>query len=55
VRGPVTVAGWPLRMSDSKVPLKCAPILGADCEAIYGEWLGCSPDEVRDMRQGKVI
>jgi formyl-CoA transferase len=55
VRGPVIVAGWPLRMSDTKVALKCAPILGADCEAIYGEWLGCSPDEVRDMRQGKVI
>ncbi|MEA2802823.1 MAG: hypothetical protein QOE49_2918, partial [Rhodospirillaceae bacterium] len=45
----------PLRMSDTKVALKCAPILGADCEAIYGDWLGCSPDEVRDMRQGKVI
>ena len=55
VRGPVIVAGWPLRMSDTKVPLKCAPILGADSEAIYDEWLGCSPDEVRDMRQGKVI
>jgi methyl-accepting chemotaxis protein len=24
-------------------------------EAIYGEWLGCSPDEVRHMRQGKAI
>ena len=23
VRGPVTVPGWPLRMSDTKVPLKC--------------------------------
>src|ERR1700747_3567723 len=55
VRGPVIVAGWPLRRSDSKVPLKCAPALGADCEAIYGEWLGCSPEEVRDMRQGHVI
>ena len=55
VRGPVIVPGWPLRMSDSKVPLKCAPILGADSEAIYGEWLACSPDEVRDMRQRKVI
>ena len=48
------VAGWPLRMSDTRVPLKSAPILGADCEAIYGEWLGCSPDEVRNMRQDKV-
>jgi hypothetical protein len=55
VRGPVIVAGWPLRMSDTNVALKCSPILGADCEAIYGEWLGCSPDEVRTMRQDKVI
>ncbi|MBV8577867.1 MAG: CoA transferase [Acetobacteraceae bacterium] len=55
VRGKVIVAGWPLRMSDTQVPLRSAPILGADCEAIYGEWLGCSADEVKDMRQAKVI
>jgi formyl-CoA transferase len=55
VRGTVTVPGWPLRMSDTKVPLKSAPVLGGDCEAIYGEWLGCSPKEVKDMRQAKVI
>jgi crotonobetainyl-CoA:carnitine CoA-transferase CaiB-like acyl-CoA transferase len=55
LRGPVTVSGWPLRMSDTKVALKCAPILGGDSEAIYGEWLGCSAAEVRDMRQRKVI
>jgi formyl-CoA transferase len=55
LRGPVIVPGWPLRMSDSKVPLKCAPVLGADSETIYGEWLGCSPDEVKEMRQAKVI
>jgi formyl-CoA transferase len=55
VRGPVTVPGWPLRMSDSKVPLKCAPIHGADTAAIYGEWLGCSADEVQDLRQRQAI
>ncbi len=55
LRGTVTVPGWPLRMSDSKVPLKCAPMLGADSEAIYGEWLGCTPAEVKEMRQAKVI
>src|SRR5215510_252707 len=55
LRGPVIVPAWPLRMSDTKVPLKCAPILGADCEAIYGEWLGCTADEVKEMRQTKVI
>jgi formyl-CoA transferase len=55
IRGPVTVPAWPLRMSDTKVPLKSAPVLGGDCDAIYGEWLGCSADEVKDMRQRKVI
>jgi len=55
VRGPVTVAGWPLRMSETKVPLKCAPIHGADSEAIYGEWLGASAAEVADLRRRKVI
>ena len=42
-------------MSDTHVPLKCAPIHGADSEAIYGEWLGCAADDVKDMRQRKVI
>jgi formyl-CoA transferase len=55
IRGPVTVPGWPLRMSDTKVALKSAPVLGGDCEAIYGEWLGYSPDEVKGLRQAKVI
>ena len=55
VRGPVIVTGWPLRMSDTKVALKPSPVLGGDCEAIYGEWLGCSPDEVKDLKKAKVI
>jgi formyl-CoA transferase len=55
VRGPVIVPAWPLRMSDTKVPLKSSPVLGGDCEAIYGEWLGCTPDDVKKMREAKVI
>jgi formyl-CoA transferase len=55
VRGSVTVPGWPLRMSDTKVPIKMAPILGGDSEAIYAEWLGCTAADVKDMRQRKVI
>src|SRR5262245_10695563 len=53
VRGPVKVSGWPLMMSDSKVPLQCAPIHGADNEAIYGEWLGCSAADVKELRRSK--
>jgi formyl-CoA transferase len=55
IRGPVTVPGWPLRMSDTKVELKTSPVLGSDSEAVYGEWLGCSSADVKDMRQRKVI
>ena len=55
VRGPVTVAAWPLRMSNTKVELKPSPLHGADNEAIYGEWLDCSAAEVAAMRQRKVI
>jgi len=55
MRGKVTVPAWPLRLSDSHVPLKCAPVHGADSEAIYGAWLGCSADDVKDMRERKVI
>jgi formyl-CoA transferase len=55
VRGPVIVPGWPIRMSDCRVALKAAPLHGADTETVYGEWLGSSADEVRDLRQRKVI
>ncbi len=54
-RGAVNVAAWPLKMSDSHVPVKSSPLLGADNEAIYGDWLGYSEDDVRDMRERRVI
>ena len=54
-RGEVTVAGWPLKMSESHVPVEPPPLLGADNEAIYGDWLGYSAGEVRDMRERQVI
>jgi len=54
-RGEVIVTGWPLKMSDSHVPVVSSPLLGADNEAIYGDWLGYSADEVRDMREREVI
>ena len=38
-RGEVTIPGWPVRMSDSHVPVTAAPLLGADTEAVLDEWL----------------
>ncbi|MBT3331482.1 MAG: formyl-CoA transferase [Rhodospirillaceae bacterium] len=54
-RGEVNVAGWPLHMSDSHVPVEPSPLLGADNETIYGDWLGYSSDEVKEMRDRSVI
>lgn len=54
-RGEVTVAGWPLKMSDSHVPIRTSPLHGGDNEAVYGEWLGLSADEVAKMRETSVI
>jgi len=55
VRGKMTVPAWPLKMSDSFVPVKSSPLHGGDNAAVYGEWLGCSPNEVKDMRKRGVI
>lgn len=54
-RGPVTVAGWPLRMSQTRVPVRPSPLLGADNEAIYGDWLGLTPEQVTDLRRRQII
>jgi formyl-CoA transferase len=55
VRGDFTMPGWPVRMSDSVVPVQSAPLLGQDNEAVYGELLGCSADNLVALRAEKVI
>ena len=55
VRGEVTVSGWPVNMSDSHVPITTSPLHGGDNEAIYGDWLGISPEDVKAMRENGVI
>ncbi len=54
-RGEVIVSGWPLNMSDSKVPIKSSPLHGEHNEDIYGDWLGYSAEEVKAMRERDVI
>jgi formyl-CoA transferase len=55
VRGPVTIPGWPVKMSDSNVPLKSAPLLGQDNAQVYGELLGCTPEQLEALRTQEVI
>jgi formyl-CoA transferase len=55
VRGEVTMPGWPVKMSQSKVPLKSAPLLGQDNAGVYGELLGCTPEQLATLRAAEVI
>jgi len=40
VRGPVTIPGFPIKMSESRVPMRCAPTLGQHTEEALADWLG---------------
>jgi len=55
VRGEFVMPGWPVRMSDSKVAVQAAPLLGADNESVYGQLLGIEPEELAALRREKVI
>ena len=39
LRGPLTIPGWPVRMSGSHVPVSSAPSLGAHTVEVLSEWL----------------
>jgi len=54
-RGEVIVSGWPLNMSDTKVPIKSSPLHGEHNEDIYGGWLGYSAEEVKAMKERDII
>jgi formyl-CoA transferase len=54
-RGPVTIPGWPVRMSGSNVPPTSAPLLGQDTEAVLTDLLGLTPADVQDLRTRRVI
>lgn len=55
VRGKFVIPGWPVKMSASHIPVAPPPVLGADTEAVYGELLGLSKDEIAALRAEKAI
>lgn len=55
VRGKVRIPGWPVKMSESHVPVKASPILGADTEVVYGDWLGLSKADLAALRKEGVV
>jgi formyl-CoA transferase len=55
VRGAFTMPGWPVKLSRSRVPVTPAPLLGADNEAVYGSWLGCTRAQLADLKEEGAI
>ena len=55
VRGSFTMPGCPVRMSESPIETKPAPLLGADNEYVYGTLLGLSQDEIEAAQADNAI
>jgi len=55
VRGKVVIPGWPVKMSDSYVPVKSSPILGADNATVYGEMLGLSESDIAGLKKEGIV
>ncbi len=55
VRGTVRMPGWPVRMTDSRVKVVSAPVLGADNASIYGDWLGLEAADLEQLKTDGVI
>ena len=47
-RGKFAIPGWPVKMSDSRVPVKTAPLLGQHTEEVLSEWLGMGAAEIKE-------
>ncbi|HEU0167156.1 MAG TPA: CoA transferase, partial [Chloroflexota bacterium] len=48
-RGRMTIPGWPINMSESKVPVRTAPRLGEHNREILGGLLGLSDERVAEL------
>ena len=54
VRGPFTMPGWPVKMSESHVRVAAAPLLGQHNDEVYSR-LGCTAAQVQALRDERVI
>ncbi|HUO06130.1 MAG TPA: CoA transferase [Candidatus Binataceae bacterium] len=55
VRGEFLMPGCPVRMDDSPVELKAAPLLGQHNSEIYGEWLGLGAADLESLKSEGII
>ena len=54
-RGRYPAIGCPVRLSDSKVELRPAPLLGEHIEEVLTSWGGYSPEEIERLREQQVL
>ncbi|MEE2784470.1 MAG: CoA transferase [Pseudomonadota bacterium] len=55
VHGEIKLLGWPARMSESKVPIKGSPRLGAHSREVLREDLSLADDDLDALVSGEVI
>jgi formyl-CoA transferase len=55
VRGKLWIPGWPVKMSDSYVKVTASPVLGANNDDVYSEWLGYSSNDIAALKKDGVV
>ena len=55
LRGKFKMPGCPVKMSESPVEYRPAPLLGQHNEEVYAEWLGLSKEEIASLKEEKII
>jgi crotonobetainyl-CoA:carnitine CoA-transferase CaiB-like acyl-CoA transferase len=55
VRGKFGMSAWPVKMFESHVSVKSAPLLGQDNDGVDHEVLGCTPQQIAELRERRVI
>jgi len=53
--GPIKLLGWPARLSESEVPIKAAPLLGAHSREVLASDLGLAGAEIDGLVEAGVV
>jgi formyl-CoA transferase len=47
-RGSMSMPGWPVKMSESNVPVTAAPLLGEQTADVLVDWLGMDESQIAE-------